>query len=593
MKWNNTKPFDNLTVGPTVKDIDNLVKHGNQDNANMFKNPETAHKYTADYATKQYALLKILTGEQAESHINGYIHVHDLEYLYARPINCMQHDMRFTIRNGLRVDGTGLHTSVAGPAKTLPVLVNQIGQAMASGQTNMSGGQGLPLMNTFFAPFVVGMSYKEIKQNMQSFIYNLNQAYVSRGAQAIFSSINMDFNIPKWLQEEIAYGPGGLDVGLYCDYQEEANKILLAFTEVMYDGDYYGKPFLFPNTVYRVEGTPSDELLDKVCELSSKFSIPYFTKAIDGEEYHTIMGCRSRLNSNWTGDPNKDCLRTGNLAYVSLNLPRYALKGNFYEELDKALAIATQILLLRKARSEKLLYKTNMMPFLNQEDCDGNKYFNLDNSTLSFGVVGLSDCIRILSGTGLDNPDNQKLGIEIMEYINSFAQHLIKSSGYRWTVLGSPAESTAHRFAMEDRRKYRDRAPVHGTTGSYYYTNSTHVPVDADVDIIEKIKREQNFHKLTGGGHIFHGFIGDAWTNPDVIKNLTKKLISKSNFGFWTTTTAYSFCKPESKLLSGIHYDCPDCKGETEIYDRITGYLQKVSGWNRGKKAEFADRKRY
>lgn len=593
MKFKNAKPFDNLTVGPRIKDIDNLIEHGIKDNANMQPNPETAHKYVSDYATKQYALLNILTGEQATSHINGYIHVHDLEYLYARSINCMQHDARFTIRNGLRVDGTGLHTSVAGPAKTLPVLINQLGQAMGAGQASLSGGQGLPAMNTFLAPFVVGMPYDEIKQNMQSFIYNLNQAYVSRGGQSIFSSVNIDFNIPEWLTFETAYGPGGKEAGVYGDYQYEADQILLAFTEVMNDGDYYGKPFLFPNTVYRVEGNPKDNLLDKVCELSAKFSIPYFTKSIDGEEYHTIMGCRTRLNSNWTGDPNLDCLRTGNLAYISLNLPRYALKGNFYEELHKAMDVATEILLLRRARSEKLLNKINMMPFLNQEDCDGNKYFNLEHSTLSFGIVGLSDCLTVLTGTGLDNPQNEREATKILNYINNYAKGCTKASGYRFTVLGSPAESTAHRFAMEDRRKYRDRAPVHGNTGGYYYTNSTHTDVDSEINIIQKIKREQTFHKLTGGGHIFHGFMGEAWVTPDSVRNLIDKLIDNSELGFWATTNAYSFCINEHKILTGIQNKCPDCGGETEIYSRITGYLQKVSGWNDGKKEEFKDRKRY
>lgn len=28
-------------------------------------------------------------------------------------------------------------------------------------------------------------------------------------------------------------------------------------------------------------------------------------------------------------------------------------------------------------------------------------------------------------------------------------------------------------------------------------------------------------------------------------------------------------------------------------YSRVTGYMQKVSGWNEGKKQEFFDRKRY
>ena len=107
------------------------------------------------------------------------------------------------------------------------------------------------------------------------------------------------------------------------------------------------------------------------------------------------------------------------------------------------------------------------------------RYYNVDSATLSFGIVGLSDALVLLTGEGLENSNARKVGHEIMQFINGYAKRLQNETGYRWTVLQSPAESTAGRFATEDRRKYGKRAPVHGTTGGYYYTNSTHVDVDS------------------------------------------------------------------------------------------------------------------
>jgi len=588
--FKNSKPWDDLTIGPTVKDIDKLLEEGCNDNANMFKNPETIHKYTADAVSKRYALLKLLPAEAAESHINAYIHVHDLEYFYARPFNCLQHDLRWFIREGLKVDGNGFHTSVAGPARRLSVLINQAGQILGSGQGNMSGGQSIPLLNTFMAPFVGGMKDDELEQNMQSLIYNLNQAYVSRGGQAVFSTVNMDFGIPKAFRDEPAYGPGGNVEGTYGDYEDESRRILRAFTRVMMQGDYTGKPFMFPNTVYRIEGKPDDEDLDLVSELSAKFSIPYFTKAINGEEYHNVMGCRTRLNSNWTGNPSSDCLRTGNLAYISLNLPRYALKGDFWNELDHAIQVAAEVLILRKEHGLKLLEKKNIMPFLAQKNKEGEQYYGIDAATLSFGIVGLSDTLRLLTGAGIENPTSRKVGHEIMKYINGYAERLSNETGDRWTILQSPAESTAGRFAMEDRRKYGKRAPVHGTTGGYYYTNSTHVDVDSGCNLIERVQAEQNFHKETSGGHIFHGWLGERWSS-DSISNFTKKLINNSNLGFWTTTSVYSICQQEGIIIPSEQFTCPTCGSATEVYSRITGYMQRVSGWNKSKQEEFKDRR--
>ena len=35
------------------------------------------------------------------------------------------------------------------------------------------------------------------------------------------------------------------------------------------------------------------------------------------------------------------------------------------------------------------------------------------------------------------------------------------------------------------------------------------------------------------------------------------------------------------------------CGQKTEIYSRVVGYFRPVSKWNKGKKAEYTDRKEY
>lgn len=86
-----------MSLGPLVRDVDNLIQNGNRDNANMSYNPETLHKYTADSSLKRYALMRLLPGHVSELHLNGDIHIHDLEYFAYRPLNCLQHDLRFIV----------------------------------------------------------------------------------------------------------------------------------------------------------------------------------------------------------------------------------------------------------------------------------------------------------------------------------------------------------------------------------------------------------------------------------------------------------------------------------------------------------------
>jgi ribonucleoside-triphosphate reductase len=149
-------------LGIPVFNITNLIENGSRDNANMIHNPETVHKYVADEALKQYALLHILPNELADAHMGGDIHIHDLEFFAGRPLNCLQHDLRLFIKHGLKVDGTGDHTSVAGPPNHIETLMNHTGEIMLAAQQNMSGGQAMCLWNVFVAPFAAGLPYDRL-----------------------------------------------------------------------------------------------------------------------------------------------------------------------------------------------------------------------------------------------------------------------------------------------------------------------------------------------------------------------------------------------------------------------------------------------
>ena len=106
-----------------------------------------------------------------------------------------------------------------------------------------------------------------------------------------------------------------------------------------------GKPHLFPNPVYvlRKESLKEEnyEALRQVHELSAKYSTPYFANCLPDYTggHSNVMGCRTRLNTNWTGDWDIDTLRTGNLAYVSINLPRLAYKGDIIDGLGELVKI--------------------------------------------------------------------------------------------------------------------------------------------------------------------------------------------------------------------------------------------------------------
>ena len=600
-------------LGIPVYNITSLIEAGNRDNANMIHNPETIHKYVADEALKQYALLEMIPSQYADAHMSGDFHIHDLEFFAGRPINCLQHDLRYFIRYGLKVDGTGDHTSVAGPPKHMETLMNHTGEIMLAAQQNMSGGQSMSLWNVFVAPFVKNMSYEEIKQSVQMLIFNLNMAYAARGSQVPFTSMALEFSVPKFLQDETAYGPLGKAMGTYGDYEEETRLLQRAFTENLLKGDADGKPHLFPNTIYNIrketlKDTELKEDLERVHALSAKFGTAYFVNMLADYRGNmaNYMGCRTSLSDDWTGDWEQDCLRTGNLAYITLNLPRmaYKAKGNddkIFEYLDTYMDMAKEVLLIRRQQGKRCLESYNLLPFLSQE-VDGEPYYKINNSTLTFGFVGLNEMLLSHTGAGIDNPESTKFGVKVLEYMNQKADELKNETGYRWGVLQTPAESTAYRFASLDKEQYPEQAILQGNDSAAYYTNSSHVPVNANVLISDKIKIEEQYHSLTKGGHIFHAFMGESYSDPEALMSLTKKISTKSNIGFWAYSSALSFCIKCKTLMKGLNNKCPTCGEEEDVewYDRITGYVQQVGraksasgGWNPGKKQELLDRKRF
>lgn len=597
--------------GIPVYNITSLIENGNRDNANMVHNPETIHKHVADEALKQYALLKMLPPHLADAHMSGDIHIHDLEFFAGRPLNCMQHDIRAFIRYGLKVDGTGDHTSVAGAPNHMETLMNHTGEIMLAAQQNMSGGQAMTLWNVFVAPFARGRTYEEIKQSVQMLVYNLNMAYAARGSQVPFTSMGLEFGVPKFLQDVTAYGPKGQVVGTYGDFEEETRLIQRAFTETLLQGDKDGKPHLFPNTIYTLRketlNSEYEEDIRLVHELSAKYGSSYFVNMFPKYRGNmaNYMGCRTCLQDTWTGDWEQDCLRTGNLAYVTLNFPRIGYQSKdedqVFEYLDEYMDLAVETLMLRREQGLKCLNDYHILPFLDQ-DVDGEPYYRIDNSTLSFGYVGLNEMLLALFGEGIENPDANKFGVKCLEYVNERANQLKDETGLRWSVIQTPAESTAYRFATLDKKQFGDKAIVQGSADASYYTNSSHVPVDTQGSLIDKIKIEEKYHSLTPGGHIFHAFMGESYSDPDSLMSLTNKIAKKSDIGFWAYSSALSFCLKCKTLMKGLNNSCPTC-GETEDvewYDRITGYVQQVGraksasgGWNAGKRQELIDRRRF
>ncbi|MEM2916859.1 MAG: anaerobic ribonucleoside-triphosphate reductase [Candidatus Bathyarchaeia archaeon] len=597
-------------LGLPLYDVEKLIKAGDKENANLQHNPETIHKLAADAIFDQYALLSCLPPHLADAHIAGYIHVHDLEYFPTRPF-CQEHDIRFFLKKGLIVDGQGVHTAVAGPAKHPEVAILHAAKALAAAQTNWAGGQGYDFFNVWLAPYVEGLSYERVKQLAQMFLYEMSQMYVARGGQTVFSSIALECAVPKIVQDVPAVLPGGKvsETVTYGDFYEEANMFFNAILDVYLEGDYVGKPFNFPKCEVKLRreylGNFDKEYL-KVAMLASKFGTPYFLNLCPDYMPDIVNSQCCRLifapDSEELEDFHKGALRMGSLQVVTVNLPRLAYEAmgddaRLFELLDEQMDLAREVLLIKREIIKQRM-RENALPFCSM-DCYGEPYLNVDKQVLNIGFVGLNEMLKAHLGLELhEGKDAWAFGLKVIRHMVERANMYAAETGYRFGCIQTPAESCAHRLALIDLKTYGDRAVVQGdrNNGAVYYTNSSHVRPSAAIPLLDRINVEASFHPLTRGGAILHVWLGENNPSPEALWSLTEKIATKTLTAYFTFTRDLTICRQCSTVEGGLLSTCRQCGAEgedLEHWSRITGYYQQVRGWNNGKKRELQDRQRY
>ncbi|MFQ6051612.1 MAG: anaerobic ribonucleoside-triphosphate reductase [Candidatus Hydrothermarchaeota archaeon] len=597
---------DYTRLGLPVYDVTKLIELGSKENTNLQHNAETIHKLAGDSVFEQYCLLKILPRDIADAHMRGLIHIHNLNYWAVRP-NSMQHDLRWFLKFGLRVDGNGIYASVSSPPRHIETAILQASKVLMTSQTQMTGGQGFDFFNVFLAPFLRGLTHEQIKQAAQMFVYEMNQHHIARGG-VLFSNLDLELQVPKFLEKEPAILPGGALGDTYADYEDEARLFLTALIDVLLEGDHTGKPHLFPNIVFKIRKDSfrqeNEEMLLKIHQLIAKFGTPYIANLCPEWQSNQVnyMACRSRLDAGWKEDWETDTMRTGNLHQITINLPRLAYEANgdderLYELLwDRCEMIYEALSNIKHKIIERRLYQDRVLPFLSQE-LNGETYYRIEDTTHTIGYIGLNEMLIAHTGHSLhEDKSSWKFGVEFIKYLATvILPEFVDRSGHRWCISQTPAEHSTYRLAMLDLREFGERAVFKGTMDSPYYSNSSHTSVDADISLSEKIKLEEPFHPLSSGGHMFHVFLGEK-PSVDSLISMTEKLCKNSELGFFAYTRDLTICNHCQNISAGLLERCPKCGATGKVldhYSRITGYYKRLDDWNRGKRQELRDRSKH
>ena len=545
--------------------------------------------------TANYWLSEIYDPEIAEAHRSAALHLHDLSMLTGY---CAGWSLKQLIQEGLGGVG-GKITSK--PAKHLSSLCNQMVNFLGIMQNEWAGAQAFSSFDTYLAPFVKvdNLSYYEVKKCIESFIFGVNTP--SRwGTQAPFSNITLDWTVPNDLKNLPAI-VGGKEMDFtYGDCKPEMDMVNKAFIEIMIEGDANGRGFQYPIPTYSItkdfdwSETENNRLL---FEMTAKYGTPYFSNYINSDmEPNDVrsMCCRLRLDlrelRKKSGGFFGSGESTGSVGVVTINLPRIGYlatdEKDFYARLDKMMDIAARSLKIKRTVITKLMNE-GLYPYT-------RRYLGtFDNHFSTIGLVGMNEtCLNAKwLRKDLTYPEAQDFAKDVLNHMRERLSDYQEQYGDLYNLEATPAESTSYRLAKHDVEMYPEILTAN-MNGTPYYTNSSHLPVGYTEDIFSALDVQDELQTLYTSGTVFHAFLGEKLPDWRAAATLVRKIAENYRLPYYTMSPTYSVCKNHG-YISGEHYTCPHCGGNTEVYSRITGYYRPVQNWNAGKSQEFKDRKVY
>ena len=443
-------------------------------------------------------------------------------------------------------------------------------------------------------------------------IYEYSQQAVARGGQAIFSDINIYWEIPKHFENVRAIGPGGEYTGkTYSDYIEESQRFAWALFDVYMKGDGSGRPFFFPKPLVHMTEkffkTPRhEEFLIHISKVAAEMGTTYFV--FDRGETAKISECcrlSFKLDQSDLDDANEPWrMRYSALQNVTINLPRLAFKAKGADEklfdlLSYYLELSAQAHIKKKEFIEELLAKAHRGPLsLLAMKRDGTAYLRMWRVSYLVGILGLNELVQAHFGKELhENDEALKFGLKVISYMKIKCEELSKKHGMHFVLEQTPAESTAYRFAKLDMEHFPEQANkvVKGNkeTREMYYTNSTYFNVGEVMSPIEKVKKEGLFHPLIDAGALTHVWLGESKPSPESIANFVIKTFKNTDNAQIAFSPEFTSCNQCGKIVRGLKEVCPYCQSDNiDGITRITGYFSKISGWNKGKLGELKQRQR-
>lgn len=587
--------IDNFIDKDTVADasVDGNSNVGNKDMRTLMNEMPKPHRKLLAYNKIYYEMNKRYGFQAAndwlEKEWTKALYMHDADtstYIHY----CFAYDLKDVAEKGLFF----LNNFNAEPPKHLSTFVDFVKEYISFAANRSSGAVGLPNLIPYMYYFwredcKNGYATKSpdyyARQQIQRFVYAVNQPYVRDGMQSAFTNCSV-FDMPYL---EALFGGAEFPDGSYMiDDLENIQEFQKIFMETIAEIRRHNM-FTFPVltiSLLRKDRKFKDEKFarwgiehNRIWSDSNLF--------IDDSVNSLSNCCRLKSNIEDLGYFNSiggTALKVGSVKVSTINLARLALEHPGDED-EYLIALKELVKLNCKALDcvRNIIIRNvdkGLLPNFTKGIVDFEHLYN------TIGIIGIYETMKTFGYTEVDKLGNtyytkaaDAFGKRIFELIHATKDAFAADKNYKINIEQIPGESAAAKMQIADEFFYPETVikdlPLYG---------NQFIPLGIKTTMIERIRIASLFDSYCNGGSIAH-------LNIDAPFNSFEKAWDAVNYIADQGLTYFAF---NTKIQACVHNHafygtkCPICGGDVETeYTRIVGFYTPIKSWSKERKDEF------
>lgn len=513
---------------------------------------------------------------------------------------CFAYDLKDLAEKGLFFLGDTFNPK---PPKHLTTFVDFVKEYINFASNRTSGAVGLPNLIPYMYYFWkqdVASDYLGIKtsgqetsyarQNVQRFIYAVNQPCVRDGQQSAFTNTSVfdsEYLMALFGGSEFPNGEFMVD---HLDGIMEFQKI---YMEVMSDIRSENM-FTFPVSTISMVRKDGKFLDPEFAEWAITHNMRWSDSNLFIDDNVSSLSNCCRLKSDirdlgYFNSIGGTALKVGSVKVNTVNLARLALdtetKEEYLEELKNRTLCAVRALHVVRHIIQRNVEK-GLLPNFSYGLIDFEHLYN------TIGFIGIYETMKKFGCTYQDKLGNTyytqeatDFGKKIFETMREVADNFIAENecDYKINTEQIPGENAAAKLMRKDQFFYPDAdiydLPLYG---------NQFMPLGIKTTLQERVRVQAMFDGFCNGGSILHANIDKPFANFDTAKKMVE-YIADQGVTYFAFNTKIQACEDNHAFYGTT---CPVCgKPMATEYTRVVGFYTPIKTWTKDRRKEYTMRR--